>query len=71
MQLLSKADYLAWVPADHIKKVTKRLGHCQGVWVGFNERGEVVGHTPYQQDEGVREIILKLARAKMWRFPNG
>jgi antitoxin component YwqK of YwqJK toxin-antitoxin module len=71
MQLLSKGDYLVWVPGDSIKKVTKRLGHCTGVWVAYNERGEVVGHTPYQQDEGIREIVLKLAKAKMLRFNHG
>jgi hypothetical protein len=71
MQLLSKSHYLVWVPGDVIKKASKRLGTCDGVWVGFNDHGDMVGHTPYQQDDALREIIFKLAKDKMWRFPNG
>jgi len=68
MQLLSKAHFLVFVTGDSIKRVAKKLGFYGGVWVGYDDKGTMIGHTPYQQDQEVRDIVIGLAKAKVERL---
>ena len=68
MQLLSKAHFLVFVTGDTIRKRGKILRYCDGVWVGYDDKGIMIGHMPYQQDEAMRDIVLDLAKSKMERF---
>ena len=68
MQLLSKAHFLVFVSADTVKKQMKVLRSTDGVWVGYDDKGNMIGHMPYQQDEATRDVVIDLARRKMERF---